>query len=79
MRGEFLGTHEPLAWKRLEGPRWWAQSAYGLTRGIEEVGVFDQHRQRAALAGLEARHPCSTWISSSCSYASRRARRLTVI
>ena len=45
------------AWKRLDGPRWWAQPAHGLTRGVEEIGIFEHQRQRAALAGVQARHP----------------------
>lgn len=48
---------DPLAWKRLDGPRWWAQVAHGLTRGVEETGVFEHQRRRAASAGLQARHP----------------------
>jgi len=50
-------SQDPLAWKRLDGPRWWAYDAHVLTRGIEEVGVFEHQRRRAALAGVEARHP----------------------
>jgi hypothetical protein len=50
-------TRDTLAWKRLDGPRWWADIAYGLTRGIEETGVFEQQRRTAAAAGLQARHP----------------------
>jgi len=52
-----LDADDPLAWKRLDGPRWWAQIAHGLTRGVEETGVFEHQRRRAASAGLEARHP----------------------
>jgi hypothetical protein len=52
-----LASGDPLAWKRLDGPRWWAHAAHGLTFGLEEVGIFELHRRRAALAGLEARHP----------------------
>ncbi|HTZ62614.1 MAG TPA: asparagine synthase-related protein [Solirubrobacteraceae bacterium] len=48
---------DPHAWKRLSGPRWWAHAAHELARGVEETGLFDLHRHRAALAGLEARHP----------------------
>jgi asparagine synthase (glutamine-hydrolysing) len=48
---------DPLAWKRLDGPRWWAETAHGLTRGVEETGVFDHQRRRGASAGLQARHP----------------------
>jgi asparagine synthase (glutamine-hydrolysing) len=54
---ELIASEDPLAWKRLDGPRWWAHAAYGLTRGIEEVGIFELHRRRASMAGLEARHP----------------------
>lgn len=54
---DLLDCEDPLAWKRLDGPRWWASVAHGLTRGIEEIGLFEHQRRRAALAGLEARHP----------------------
>lgn len=52
-----LDSDDPLAWKRLDGPRWWAEVAHGLTRGVEETGVFEHQRRRAASAGLQARHP----------------------
>jgi len=45
------------AWKRLDGPRWWAFAAHGLSAGIEATGVFEHQRRRAAMAGLEAHHP----------------------
>ena len=48
---------DPLAWKRLDGPRWWAHDAHVLTRGVEQLGIFENHRRRAASAGLEGRHP----------------------
>ncbi|MHB8242952.1 MAG: asparagine synthetase B family protein [Solirubrobacteraceae bacterium] len=54
---ELLRSDDPLRWKRLDGPRWWAEIAHGLTRGVEETGVFEHQRRRAASAGLEARHP----------------------
>jgi asparagine synthase (glutamine-hydrolysing) len=54
---ELLDSEDPLAWKRMGGPRWWAETAHGLTRGVEEIGVFEHQRRRAASAGLEARHP----------------------
>jgi asparagine synthase (glutamine-hydrolysing) len=50
-------SRAPLAWKRLDGPRWWAQLAYGLTQGIEQTGVFEHQRLRGAMAGVRARHP----------------------
>jgi asparagine synthase (glutamine-hydrolysing) len=45
------------AWKRREGPRWWAALADALTTGAEALGVADQLRREAALAGLAFRHP----------------------
>lgn len=54
---DLLASEDPLAWKRLAGPRWWAEVAHGLTRGVEEIGVFEHQRRRAASAGLDARHP----------------------
>jgi asparagine synthase (glutamine-hydrolysing) len=54
---ELRDSDDPFAWKRLDGPRWWAEVAHGLTRGVEETGVFEHQRRRAASAGLEARHP----------------------
>jgi asparagine synthase (glutamine-hydrolysing) len=54
---DVVDSDEPLAWKRLEGPRWWAHDAWVLTRGVEELGVFESHRRRAALAGVHNRHP----------------------
>jgi asparagine synthase (glutamine-hydrolysing) len=44
-------------WKRLRGPRWWAQLAHALTIGVAARGVHDHARRRAQMAGLEARHP----------------------
>lgn len=48
---------DPLAWQRMDGPRWWAHGAAGLSNGIAQAGIFEMHRLRAADAGLEARHP----------------------
>jgi asparagine synthetase B (glutamine-hydrolysing) len=50
-------SDDPQAWKRMDGPRWWAHTAHALTRGIEETGIFEHQRHRAASAGLAARHP----------------------
>ncbi|HEY3552063.1 MAG TPA: asparagine synthase C-terminal domain-containing protein, partial [Solirubrobacterales bacterium] len=50
-------SDDPDAWKRLDGPRWWAFAAHGIFYGIESTGVFEHQRRRAAMAGLEARHP----------------------
>lgn len=54
---DLVRSDDPLAWKRLRGPRWWADAAYGVTCGIEQAGVFEHQRRRAALAGVQARHP----------------------
>jgi asparagine synthase (glutamine-hydrolysing) len=56
-RRDLLASADPLAWKRLDGPRWWTSIAHGLTRGIDEIGIFEQQRQTAACAGMQARHP----------------------
>jgi asparagine synthase (glutamine-hydrolysing) len=50
-------SDDPDGWKRLDGPRWWAFAAHGVSSGIESTGVFEHQRRRAAMAGLEARHP----------------------
>jgi asparagine synthetase B (glutamine-hydrolysing) len=54
---DLVESNDPLAWKRLDGPRWWAWAVHVLTRGVEELGVFEELRRTAMLAGLEARHP----------------------
>lgn len=54
---KMLSADDPHAWKRMDGPRWWAEIAHGLTRSVEETGVFEHQRRRAASAGLDARHP----------------------
>jgi asparagine synthase (glutamine-hydrolysing) len=54
---DLIDSDDPLAWKRLDGPRWWASTVHLLTRVAEEAGVFEGHRHRSAAAGIEARHP----------------------
>jgi asparagine synthase (glutamine-hydrolysing) len=54
---DLVESDDPLAWKRLDGPRWWAYPAHLLTRGVEEAGIFEDHRHRSMAAGIEARHP----------------------
>jgi asparagine synthase (glutamine-hydrolysing) len=56
-RRRLADTDDPVAWKRLDGPLWWAEPAYGIAYGIDEAGVFEHQRRRAALVGIEARHP----------------------
>ena len=50
-------TDDSLAWKRLSGPRWWAELADSLTSGVAARGVDDHARRRAATAGWRAPSP----------------------
>lgn len=50
-------SDDPLAWKRLDGPLWWSDVAHGIAHGLDEAGIFEHQRNRAAMAGVEARHP----------------------
>jgi asparagine synthase (glutamine-hydrolysing) len=54
---DLIDSDDPLAWKRLDGPRWWAHTAHLLTRVVEEAGVFEGHRHSSTTAGILARHP----------------------
>lgn len=56
-RRDLAESDDLLAWKRLPGPLWWAEVADGIANGLDQAGVFEHQRRRAALAGLEARHP----------------------
>lgn len=56
-RRDLVETDDLLAWKRLAGPLWWAEVAHGIADGLDQAGVFEHQSRRAALAGLEARHP----------------------
>jgi asparagine synthase (glutamine-hydrolysing) len=44
-------------WKDLDGPRWWSHLVAVTTRGAGGGMTYDHVRRRAALAGLQARHP----------------------
>jgi asparagine synthase (glutamine-hydrolysing) len=50
-------SDDPVAWKRLDGPLWWADVARGIAYGLDEAGIFEHQRNRAAMAAVEARHP----------------------
>jgi asparagine synthase (glutamine-hydrolysing) len=54
---QLLDSDDSSAWRSLDGPRWWAHAAHGLTRGVEETGVFEHQRLRGRLVGVEPRHP----------------------
>ena len=48
---------DPWAWKRLDGPRWWAALLDSLTEQRERAGAHDYLRRRNALAGVDGGHP----------------------
>jgi asparagine synthase (glutamine-hydrolysing) len=54
---DLLDSSDPWAWKRLDGPRWWAHTAHAVTQGVDEAGIFEHQRLRAASVGMQARHP----------------------
>ncbi|HWA54313.1 MAG TPA: asparagine synthase-related protein [Solirubrobacterales bacterium] len=56
-RRALLRSADPLAWKRLDGPRWWAFPADAVSRAVEANGVFENHARLGAAAGLELRVP----------------------
>ncbi|HXA42022.1 MAG TPA: asparagine synthase-related protein [Candidatus Solibacter sp.] len=53
----WLDTDVTWRWKTIPGPRWWAWQVDTVTRGLGPALVYEQSRRRAAMAGLEARHP----------------------
>jgi hypothetical protein len=53
----FMDTDTKSHWKRLSGPRWWAHLVDRVTRGSAAAMTYDHVRRRAALSGIEARHP----------------------
>jgi asparagine synthase (glutamine-hydrolysing) len=48
---------DPFAWKRFDGPRWWAYSAHGLTERREIFGVSDGIRRLYDGGGLRVHQP----------------------
>jgi asparagine synthase (glutamine-hydrolysing) len=52
-----LDTDSTWDWKEIPGPRWWAWQVHAVTRGPGPSLVYEQSRRRAAMAGLEPRHP----------------------
>ncbi len=57
MASALAASDQSLAWKRLDGPRWWTHLADGIAYGAEQTGLFEHLARRAALAGMQARHP----------------------
>jgi asparagine synthetase B (glutamine-hydrolysing) len=56
-RAWLASEESAFEWKRLPGPLWWSCLAHAVTRGIGSALTYEQSRRRAALAGLESRHP----------------------
>lgn len=52
----YFDTDDPWSWKRIDGPRWWAERV-GLLTGIKTSLGYDHTQRRASQAGLETRHP----------------------
>ena len=44
-------------WKRLDGPRWWANLADTLTSQRSRIGAYDLLRRRGDAAGIPTAHP----------------------
>ncbi len=53
----YFESDELHAWKDRPGPRWFAWLVSQTTRGMGPSLAYDHVRRRAALAGIEARHP----------------------
>ena len=52
-----LTVDHDLAWKRLDGPRWWAALVRSLIDFPDARGSADELRRGAAMHGLGRRHP----------------------
>jgi asparagine synthase (glutamine-hydrolysing) len=52
-----LDARDDTAWKRLDGPRWWASLANVMTHGMQALGPLDQSRRMGEEAGIDVRHP----------------------
>ncbi|MGI8623053.1 MAG: asparagine synthase-related protein, partial [Solirubrobacteraceae bacterium] len=50
-------SFQPWDWKLAGVPRWWASRAATLITDAFPAGRFDHARRRAAMAGLDRRHP----------------------
>jgi asparagine synthase (glutamine-hydrolysing) len=53
----FVDSVDGAAYKRLDGPRWWAWKVDVLLNGIGPPLAYDHIRQRTAEAGIFSRHP----------------------
>ncbi len=53
----YYETFRPWAWKLAAQPRWWADRVATLLTDAFPAALFDHARRRAAMAGLDRRHP----------------------
>ncbi len=53
----YFDTADYWGWKNLGEPRWWANRAATLITDGFPASLYDHARRRAAMAGLERRHP----------------------
>lgn len=56
-RRRLADGRDAWAWKRADGPRWWAFLADTLTRSRARIGVTDALRRMGRMSGIERRHP----------------------
>jgi hypothetical protein len=50
-------SEEPVAWKRLDGPRWWAALVNSLFLVPDKLAGADELRREATMDGLRLAHP----------------------
>jgi asparagine synthase (glutamine-hydrolysing) len=48
---------DPWQWKRLDGPRSWANLAFDFTQGRVQLRAHDFLRRKSEAAGVQGRHP----------------------
>jgi asparagine synthase (glutamine-hydrolysing) len=53
----FFDGHAPWAWRKSDGPLWWAFKVDLMTQGWEKTRLTEYLRQRAAARGMEALSP----------------------
>ncbi len=51
------GDSDQDAWKRLDGPRWWASLAYSLVDGPDLMAAQDEGGRAGGLRGFDVAHP----------------------
>ncbi len=56
-RAVYVDNDVAADWKQLPGPRWWAYLVDVVTRGMGAAMCHDHVRRRAAVVGIDARHP----------------------